>query len=286
MRAEAEAYYHKILAGVIEDVLRCHSGPIRVPELAESAGFSRFHLGRLFHATTEETLEQFLRRIRLERAAYALTTTNQGVLDISIDSGYRSPEAFSRAFRQAFGRLPSAHRRESTEWMLPSPSDLHWNADWIEEERKPLNLSEKVTDYPARYAIVWRAVGSYSKLSESWERLQIAYAGEIAATATFITVYLDNMWTHPVSSTMRAEIGWLCGPNAVPPKGMRRISIPAGAYLATRFVGRTERNDAWSYMSGKYANRRRQIVCYDEYGQWPLPFEKVTTRIIIGPVGK
>jgi AraC family transcriptional regulator len=282
MRAELQPYYHKILAGVIDEVLRCHSGPIRVPELAVSAGFSRFHLARLFHETTEETLEQFLRRIRLERAAHTLISTDQSVLGISIDGGYRSPEAFSRAFRQAFGQLPSIHRRESKQWMLPSPSDLHWNADWVESERPSMDLEERVVELPARYACVWRAVGSYSKLAESWERLEIAYSGQIPENATFITIYLDNMWTHPVSSTMRAEIGWLCSPSDHPPLGMRRIVIPAGRYAITRFVARTERNDAWSYFSGKYTRRSAGQVYYDEYGGWPLPFARVTTKLMVG----
>lgn len=285
MKPDLELHYHQILAGVIEQVLRCRSGPIRVPELATAAGFSRFHLARLFHHTTEETLEQFLRRIRLERSAYMLLNSNQSILEISVDSGYQSPEAFSRAFRQSHGCLPTIFRKKMTEWKLPSPVDLHWNADWVVSGGGKSLCAESIVSMPTRYACVWRAVRNYSRLDESWVRFAEEYAGQIPGNATFVTVYLDNMWTHPVTNTMRAELGWLCQAGLAPPKGMRRITIPGGCYAVSRFVERKDRNDAWSYMSGKYSVDRRERShhpSYDEYAAWPLPFDQVRTRIIAG----
>jgi AraC family transcriptional regulator len=285
VRSEKELHYHLILAGVIEEVLRCQTGPIRVPDLANSAGFSRFHLARLFHETTEETLEDFLRRIRLERAAYMLMHSKESVLEISIDSGYRSPEAFSRAFRSAFGRLPSHFRKSASKWKLHATSDLHWNADWVLPDNLDAEYGVAVVSMPLRHACVWRAIGNYARLEQAWQRLGETYKGSIPSGATFISLYLDNMWTHPVCRTMRADIGWLCTPNYTPPPGMRRIILPGGCYASTRFVPRTERNDAWSYMSGRYTpmrGRRSNLSSYDEYGQWPLPFKTVQTKIYTG----
>lgn len=255
-----------------------------MPDLATSAGFSRFHLARLFHQTTEETLEQFLRRVRLERSAYMLLHSDESILEISIDSGYQSPEAFSRAFRQAYGCLPSHFRKGAGTWKLPAPTDLHWNADWVHPESGADLYDEAMVTMPARFACVWRVLGNYSRLEDSWKRFEESYQTRRSGR-TFITKYLDNMWTHPVTSTMRADIGWLCEPGELPPPGMRRIVIPAGCYASTRFVARTERNDAWSHMSGRYSGelrRRPELVSYDEYAAWPLPFESVQTRILIG----
>jgi AraC family transcriptional regulator len=256
-----------------------------VPDLANSAGFSRFHLGRLFHQTTEETLEQFLRRIRLERAAYMLLNSGQSVLEISIDIGYQSPEAFSRAFRQAHGCLPTAFRKKGGDWKLHSPTDLHWNADWVVEGQGASPWKESVVSMPTRYACVWRAIRNYSRLEESWQKFEEAFAGQIPPKATFITVYRDNMWTHPVSNTMRADIGWLCPVTYMPPRGMRRIVIPGGCYAMSRFVARHERNDAWSYFGGHYSltkSLESPTLSYDEYATWPLPFAQVQTRIMAG----
>ena len=80
----------------------------------------------------EETLEQFLRRTRLERACYyMLLHSDLRVFQIAADSGYRSPEAFARAFRRAFGCLPTEAKKRLDNWELLSPSDLHWNPDWV-----------------------------------------------------------------------------------------------------------------------------------------------------------
>jgi hypothetical protein len=71
----------------------------------------------------------------------------------------------------------------------------------------------------------------------------------------------------------------------MPPKGMRRIVIPRGLYATSRFVERGERNDAWSAMCGRYAGgirNRPELLAYDEYAAWPLPFEEVRTRILVG----
>jgi AraC family transcriptional regulator len=228
----------------------------------------------------EETLEHFLRRVRLERAAYMLIHSNQTVLEISADGGYQSPEAFSRSFRKAFGCLPTLFRKGQTTWELPSPSNLHWNADWDLEDGAAPEWGESVVSAPARFACVWRAIGNYSQLSDAWRRFDASYRGQIPATATFVTVYLDNMWTHPVCETMRADIGWLCAPTAIPPRGMRRIYIPGGCYAVSRLIDRPDRHAAWSYMNGRHAGS--DLVSYDEYSQWPLPFEQVKTRIYVG----
>jgi AraC family transcriptional regulator len=285
LRKNLELHYHPILAGVIDDVLRHRSGLVRVPDLASAAGFSRFHLVRMFRETTEETLEQFIRRIRLERAAYTLKTTGMSVIDVSEDCGYASPESFSRAFLKAFGKTPSDYRSASADWELHSPVDLHWNPDFSDCHCQQVNLDEKIVSIPARYACVWRAVGSYSELDQSWQRFQSAFAGCIPDRATFITIYLDNMWTHPVMSTMRADIGWLCDSDTIIPTGMRLLRLAGGRSLTTRVVNREERNDAWSVLSGRYYSngpRRNASISLDEYDRFPVPFEGIRTKIVIG----
>jgi AraC family transcriptional regulator len=279
----AEYHNHRILARVIEQVLRCRSGRILVPALAETAGFSRFHLARLFHRTAQETLEEFLRRIRLERAAYVLLHSELRVFQVARDCGYRSPEAFSRAFRRAYGCLPTEARGRLETWELPSVADLHWNADWA-LDLKPGNYQEAVVHMPTRYACVSRAVGDYAELAAAWRRLETARAGQIPNGTTFVTIYLDNLWTHPVCRTLKAELGWLCSAEFEVPAGMRKTLLPQGQYATTRFIDREERTEAWSYMTGRYLAGRSghpRPVAYDEYAFLPLPFEAAKTRILV-----
>jgi AraC family transcriptional regulator len=79
--------------------------------LARNAYRSRTQFYRLFHAMTEETPVAMRRRLLLERAAWQLSRTRLSVTDISLNANYGSLEAFTRAFRKAFGVSPSLYRR-------------------------------------------------------------------------------------------------------------------------------------------------------------------------------
>ncbi|MGH3425196.1 MAG: helix-turn-helix transcriptional regulator, partial [Nocardioidaceae bacterium] len=96
-------------------------------ELAARAHLSRFHFDRIISATAGEPPVRFRRRILLERAAYRLISTEHGVLDISLDAGYGSHEAFTRAFQRAYGVSPSRWRRRPSKFQLPAPSSVHFH---------------------------------------------------------------------------------------------------------------------------------------------------------------
>lgn len=93
---------------------------------AERAYMSRFHFDRVVAATAGETPGAFRRRILLERAAYQLSTSGDGILDIAIRAGYASNEAFTRAFARAFGMPPSAWRRQPAQPRIEAPSGVHF----------------------------------------------------------------------------------------------------------------------------------------------------------------
>jgi AraC-like DNA-binding protein/uncharacterized damage-inducible protein DinB len=79
--------------------------------LARHAYRSRSQFYRVFRAIIEETPVAMRRRLLLERAAWQLSRTRLSVTDISLNADYGSLEAFTRAFRKAFGVSPSLYRR-------------------------------------------------------------------------------------------------------------------------------------------------------------------------------
>lgn len=96
-------------------------------DLAARAYLSRYHFDRLVSASIGEPPGSFRRRLLLERAAYRLTTSHDPVIDIAIDSGYGSPEAFTRAFTRAYDTSPSQYRRDAHQsHELPGPSGIHF----------------------------------------------------------------------------------------------------------------------------------------------------------------
>lgn len=96
-------------------------------DLAARLYLSRYHFDRIISSVAGEPPKAFRRRVLLERAAYQLVTTRRRILDIAIDAGYGSNEAFSRAFSRAYGVGPGAWRRRPTRTQIEAPSDVHFH---------------------------------------------------------------------------------------------------------------------------------------------------------------
>src|SRR5688572_2200348 len=84
-----------------------------------------------------ETPLEMHRRLRLERAARRLLETDAAITTIAFDAGYETHEAFTRAFRQAYGISPSEFRHGNDEPRsecvrlrqieLAAPSGVHFD---------------------------------------------------------------------------------------------------------------------------------------------------------------
>jgi AraC family transcriptional regulator len=97
-------------------------------DLACRAHLSRFHFDRVVTAAAGESPSAFRRRILLERSAYRLLSRPDGVLDIAVEAGYGSHEAFTRAFARAYGVTPRAWRRgPARRFFLDAPSGVHFH---------------------------------------------------------------------------------------------------------------------------------------------------------------
>jgi AraC family transcriptional regulator len=95
-------------------------------ELARRLNLSRFHLDRVVASVAGEAPGQFRRRVLLERSAFRLLTTDATILDVAVEAGYSSHEAFTRAFARAYGSPPGTWRHLRTDLYLDSPNAVHF----------------------------------------------------------------------------------------------------------------------------------------------------------------
>ena len=99
---------------------------LRGPELAAKLYVSRSLLDRFVAAAAGETTARLRRRVLLERAAFRLKTTPVTVLHAAVGAGYSSNEAFTRAFRRAYGVSPAAWRASPGPIHIPARSGVHF----------------------------------------------------------------------------------------------------------------------------------------------------------------
>jgi AraC family transcriptional regulator len=84
---------------------------LSLEELSQIAYFSKFHFHRLFTTYTGLSLQQYIRWLRLKRAAHQLIVhKDKAIIEIAVNAGFDSHEAFTRAFKQSCGVSPSEFR--------------------------------------------------------------------------------------------------------------------------------------------------------------------------------
>ncbi|WP_414717700.1 helix-turn-helix transcriptional regulator [Sulfitobacter sp. UBA1132] len=72
---------------------------ISLTGVARACGLSKFHLVRAFGTYAGRSVMRYVRARRLSEAAKRLTIESSGILDVALEAGYNSHEAFTRAFK-------------------------------------------------------------------------------------------------------------------------------------------------------------------------------------------
>ena len=85
------------------------SNPPGLEDLGRSVGCSPFHLSRTFSAATGLTIPQYVRQLRMERAAELLRSGRFNVTEAALEVGYSSLSHFSQAFHETFGCCPGLY---------------------------------------------------------------------------------------------------------------------------------------------------------------------------------
>lgn len=83
---------------------------INLERIAENAGYSKFHLNRMFLDETGYTIYKYLQLRRLTVAAEQLVETQVPIVQIAYEAGYDSQQAFSYAFKQIYVYSPKVYR--------------------------------------------------------------------------------------------------------------------------------------------------------------------------------
>ncbi len=237
-RSEYAARFNRVF-----DHIQTHlNEPLDLAELAHLACFSSFHFHRLFRSWTGETLQKFVQRLRLERAAHQLLyNPRKTITEIALDCGFSGSDTFARSFREHFGRSATDFRKDRKIRQVPrnpgqanagggapswDPSGTFAAASLEASMTATLPLEVQVQDLPPMQVAYVRHMGPYKGQSELFGRLfgqLCAWAGPrglLGPHAQLLSLYHDNpdltpeakhrvevALVVPASTTVEGEIG-------------------------------------------------------------------------------
>ncbi|NTV78575.1 MAG: AraC family transcriptional regulator, partial [Clostridiales bacterium] len=101
----------QVLRFVIEYIEEHIREQISLDEVSKAAGYSKYHLHRMFTVVIGMTMHQYIKRRQLTEAAKSLIFSKETIIQIALDSGYDSQQAFLLAFKEMYRLTPQKFRR-------------------------------------------------------------------------------------------------------------------------------------------------------------------------------
>jgi AraC family transcriptional regulator len=138
--------YEKRLNNVLAHIDSHLHEELRLNTLAEVACFSPYHFHRIFSALIGEPPAEFVRRLRIEKAANLLL--NQpliSITEIAFSCGFSSSALFARQFRERFGSSPSRWRELESAALVSKKSQI--KSKKIKSKSKPRKASDLLRMY-------------------------------------------------------------------------------------------------------------------------------------------
>ncbi|MBX3119139.1 MAG: AraC family transcriptional regulator [Fimbriimonadaceae bacterium] len=283
----------RIVQRMIEAVTHYQSGPLNIPDLALTAGLSRWHMARVFRAQTGEAPSDFLRRIHLERAAHRLLNSFICIAEIGKEASYKNSPSFTRGFIKAFGMTPSAFRASSlSDWRLPSAAEIHWQPHPEFAAYSPVDLQKDGADVEILGADAFsfgahRVHGSYHKAHLRWKEL---FANELKDRVLphgtrFLTLYNDSPENVPADE-LRIDLCVVRPDGRIEP-GLKPRVMPAGSYVRTKeLLCAKPASMAWCPMLRhwvpKSGSRPKNVPSFEESFVCPAASEQFPMRLYVG----
>jgi len=269
---------------------------LRLDELARVANFSPFHFHRVFGALVGETLNDFIQRVRAERAASALLDNPKAsITEIALDGGYSSSAAFARAFRGRFGMSASAWRAGGSEaWrkrrQIERKTGQSLGKIWEESgtasyypeddrnptlrrsKMSPVKLEIDVQELPALQVAYVRHIGPFGGVGRAFDKL-MRWAGPRGLVrfpeTKLLGVYHDNP-DITEEAKLRSSACLTVPPGTKVEGEVGLMAIPGGTFVVARAeVAASQFGEAWNALmrdwlpeSGYQPDDR---MCYEVY---------------------
>jgi AraC-like DNA-binding protein len=186
---------------------------VTLDSLASAAAYSKHYAVRVFKEVTGKPPGEYIRALRLTKAAEELRDGNGKVIDAALNSGFDSHDGFTRAFTRQFGIAPQRYSRETppVSYFVHYPIESYYHLKAGDSTMQNEKVSRTVTvtpvERPARKLVLLRAEnttgGDYFKFCEEmgceWEGLLNSISEKFAPAA--LLTLPQNLVTPSTSNT-------------------------------------------------------------------------------------
>ncbi len=138
---------------------------ITLKELAIEAGYSPWHAARLFKEVTGKTPFDYIRSLRLTKAALVLRDNQVRIVDVALDFVFDSHEGFTRAFSKEFGVTPSKYTKDKPPIKLFMPQKVfdtyhafHKGGSKMSDSKTMKSVFVQVIERPERKVLLKRGI--------------------------------------------------------------------------------------------------------------------------------
>jgi AraC family transcriptional regulator len=205
--------------------------------LADVAAMSPYHFHRTYHAMQGETAADTVRRLRLHRAAVELITGELPVTRIARRAGYGSQEAFTRAFKAAYGVPPARYRAS----FVPAPtgrSDRTGPTPAEDAMDTTMTHQATIRETPTLRVAALAHRGDYINIGSTFERLMAMAGGQglLRPGTRSFGIYYDDPASTP-REALRSDACVTLPEGAVPSGDLQLREIGGGRYAVTLHVG-------------------------------------------------
>ena len=212
------------------------SQEIRLSDLAQSSLFSPWYSYRLFREQLGITPAEYVRKLRLSRAAEALREKKAKVIDIAFDLGFTNVDTFTRAFYREFGMNPSDYAKKP----VPIPLFIPYGVKYRELRKEPNEMSNLQTVFvrpivkPERLCIIKRGIKAEDYFPYC-EEVSCDVWGMLMSMRSLcgepVAMWLPEKYKKPGTSTYVQGVEAEPDDPGIVPEGFDTIHLPEAEYL-------------------------------------------------------
>lgn len=255
---------------VIDYIQNNLNSKLDLDTLARIAYFSKFHFHRIFTAMVGETLNSFIKRLRIEKAASTLIAhPKDSITKIAFDCGFSGSATFSRTFNEHFGISAtnfrngeyknSKIRKTDSKDRKAEQSQLQYFNHKNSKQIRRINMNVEVKNLQDFTVAYVRHIGPYAGNSALFEKLfstLFKWAGPRGLVkfpeTKMLSVYYDDPKITD-ESKLRMDVCISISENTEVGGEIGKTTIAEGKYAVGRFeIKADEYGAAWNSMMGEW----------------------------------